>query len=144
MELLSKNKMLACLWLELITDGKIEEICSITSPTWRMHGGPPAMPAGHEGVRFLFGTFDDIQQRWTVDQIIAEGNKVVIRAMNSCMQNSFFGIPASGKQQVFACTFIFLIVDGLIQETWRNADDLGRLLQIGARLMPPLEPAKNP
>ncbi|MGH3612181.1 MAG: hypothetical protein ACRDRK_06130 [Pseudonocardia sp.] len=36
-------------------------------------------------------------------------------------------------RQVFTATFIHRIVDGLVVETWRNADDLGRLIQLGAR-----------
>jgi hypothetical protein len=32
--------------------------------------------------------------------------------------------------------FIHHIVDGLLVETWRNADDLGRVLQLGARIVP--------
>jgi hypothetical protein len=32
--------------------------------------------------------------------------------------------------------FIHHVADGLIQQTWRNADDLGRLLQLGARIEP--------
>ena len=49
---------------------------------------------------------------------------------------SFEGIDGAGKQQVFTATFIHRIADGLIQQTWRNADDLGRLFQLGARLVP--------
>jgi predicted ester cyclase len=61
---------------------------------------------------------------------------VVVRATNSCIQDEFLGVPAAGKRQVFTATFTFRIVDGMIVETWRNADDLGRLLQLGARIEP--------
>jgi hypothetical protein len=37
---------------------------------------------------------------------------------------------------VFTATFTFRIADGLIAEIWRNADDLVRLLQLGARIVP--------
>lgn len=109
----------------------------MTAPTWKMHGGPPVMPEGPDGVRYVFSTFDHINQHWTVNQIIAEGDRVAVRATNTCMQSSFLGIPAAGKQQTFTCTFIFHIVDGMMLETWRNADDLGRLMQLGARMLPP-------
>ena len=36
--------------------------------------------------------------------------------------------------QVFTATFVLRIVDGLVAQTWRNADDLGRLLRLGARI----------
>ncbi|WP_221390804.1 ester cyclase [Dyadobacter sp. NIV53] len=82
---------------------------------------------------------DHIDQKWTVNDMIGEGEKVAVRATNSCMQSSFLGIPAAGKRQEFTCTFIFHFVDGKMVETWRNANDLGRMLQIGARILPPLE-----
>lgn len=132
-----QNKALARHWLQLISENKVEELCAMTAPTWKMHGGPPVMPEGPDGVRYLFSTFDHIDQHWEVNLILAEGDQVAVRATNTCRQNNFFGIPATGKQQVFTCTFIFHIVDGLMQETWRNADDLGRVLQLGATLTPP-------
>jgi predicted ester cyclase len=108
---------------------------------WIMEGGPADLPPGHAGLRTLFGTFGDITQEWTIDDVIAEGDKVVVRATNRCTQDSFFGIPAAGIEQVFTATFTFQILDGLVQRTWRNAADLQRLLQLGARLLPPAERA---
>lgn len=138
MSTLEENKRIAQRWLQLVSEGKIDEICAMTHPTWTMIGGPPVMPSGPDGVRYLFGTFDNIDQQWTVDLVLAEGDKVAVRATNTCMQDSFFGIPGRGRQQVFTATFIFHIVDGMVLTTWRNANDLGRLLQLGARLEPPV------
>ncbi|GAB3918168.1 ester cyclase [Larkinella terrae] len=136
MSVIEKNKELAQLWLQLVSEGKIEELCALTHPEWKMYGGPPVMPSGPDGIRFLFGTFDHVDQLWEVNLMLAEGDLVAVRATNTCLQNSFFGIPAQGKQQVFTSTFIFHIVDGLMIQTWRNADDLGRVLQLGAKLVP--------
>ena len=71
-----------------------------------------------------------------IEDVIAEGDKVVVRATNTCVQESFFGVPGGGRQQTFTAIFIFRLVDGKVAETWRNADDLGRLLQLGARIGP--------
>ena len=139
MSKIDENKRLACQWLEFVGEHNVEALCATTSPTWTMHGGPPNLPCGPEGVRALFGTFGPIEQTWTLEDVIAEGNKVVVRATNSCRQDQFMGIPTHGRWQVFSATFIHLIVDGLVCETWRNADDLGRMLQIGARLVPSSE-----
>ncbi|MHC5761982.1 ester cyclase [Nostoc sp.] len=136
MSSIEDNKIIAQRWMELISKHKIEEICEITAPTWKMHGGLPGLPLGPEGVRKLFGSFGAIQQKWTIEDVIAEGDKVVIRATNTCIQESFLGIPSRGRQQTFTATFIHYIADGKIIETWRNADDLGRVLQLGARIEP--------
>lgn len=130
------NKIIARYWLEFISTGNIEAICRITAPEWRMHGGLPGLPSGPDGVRKLFSSFGKIKQEWKLDAIIAEGDKVVVRATNRCIQESFLGVPAFGRKQTFSATFIHRIVNGKIQETWRNADDLGRVIQLGARIIP--------
>lgn len=131
------NKQLAIHWLNLVSKGDIDEMYRSTSPMWRMHGGPPDLPTGHEGLRALFGTIGPVDQQWTIDDVIAEGDKVVVRATNNCVQENFLGIPAAGIRQIFTATFTFRVADGLVMETWRNADDLGRLLQLGAQIVPP-------
>lgn len=136
MDSLERNKALARRFLELVGEHDVEALCEMTAPTWTMHGGPPGLPPGHEGLRELFRTFGQIEQSWTIDDVIAEDDKVVVRATNSCVQDSFLGVPARGKRQTFSATFIHRIGTDKILETWRNADDLGRLLQLGARIEP--------
>jgi ketosteroid isomerase-like protein len=136
MSVIEENKDLARRFLELVEEHDVEAICALIAPAWRMVGGPPDLAPGPEGMRALFAGFGPIEQRWTVEDVIAEGDKVVVRAVNTCVQDSFFGIPAGGRTQTFTATFIHRIADGKIQETWRNADDLGRLFQLGARLVP--------
>jgi hypothetical protein len=131
------KKELAVRWLELISAGDVDELCRTSSPTWTMVGGPPGLPSGPKGIRTLFGTFGEITQTWHVEQVIGEGDRVVVRATCRCTQDSFLGVPAAGIEQVFTATFVFRIADGLVQNVWRNADDLGRLLQLGATITPP-------
>lgn len=136
MSSIEDNKTIARRWLELISEHRVEEICEMTAPNWQMHGGPPELVPGPDGVRELFRQIGPIDQKWTIEDIIAEGDKVVVRATNTCVQESFLGIPGRSRQQTFTATFIHWIVDGKIIETWRNADDLGRVLQLGARIEP--------
>jgi predicted ester cyclase len=136
MSSIQENKHTARRWIELITEHRVEEICEMTAPAWTMHGGPPGLPSGHQGVRELFRAIGPVSQVWTIEDIIAEGDKVVLRATNSCMQETFLGIPGRGVRQTFTATFILRIENGKVLETWRNADDLGRVLQLGARITP--------
>ena len=131
------NKRLAVRWLELVSAGEVDELCRMTDASWTMVGGPPDLPTGPDGIRALFATFGEITQTWQIDDVISEGDKVVVRATNRCVQDSFFGVPASGVEQVFTAMFIFQFADGLAIRTWRNAADLQRLLQLGARIVPP-------
>ncbi len=135
MSLIQDNKAIARRWLELVSEDQIEEICEMTAPTWTMHGGPPqGLPSGPTGVRELFRIIGPVDQRWTIADVIAEDDKVVVRATNTLEQDTFLGIPARGREQTFTATFIHRIADGKIVETWRNADDLGRVLQLGVSL----------
>ncbi len=136
MDTLAENKRIARRWLELVSAHQVEEICALTAPTWTMRGGPPNLPSGPEGIRALFQHLGPVEQIWMIEDVIAEGDKVVLRSTNSCVQESFFGIDGRGKPQIFSATFILRIADGLVQDTWRNADDLGRLLQLGAQIVP--------
>jgi len=55
----------------------------------------------------LFDSFGEITREWTIDDVIADGDRVAVRATNRCVQDSFFGIPAAGFELVFTATFIF-------------------------------------
>jgi len=131
-----ENKRIARRFLELVGEHDVEALCGMVVPTWTMQGGPPGLPPGPDGLRELFRTFGETDQTWTIEDVIAEGDKVVVRAMNRCLQESFLGVPSHGQWQTFSAMFIHRISDGRIVETWRNADDLGRLLQLGARIEP--------
>ena len=134
---LTTNKRLAVAFLNLISDGDVDALATLITPTWTMEGGPLDLPAGHEGLRVLFDHIGGVRQRWTVDDVIAEGDRVVVRATNHCEQDSFFGVPGRGIVQVFTATFTMQIVDGLVARIWRNAADLQRLFQLGDRILPP-------
>ena len=139
---LENNKQLATRFLQLVSEGNVAEICKIISQDWKMNIGlgKAEIPKGHEGMKKLFETFGKIKQQWFVNDVIAEDDKVVVRATNKCWQENFLGIPSYGKTQIFTASFIHRIVNGKIAETWRNADDLGRVMQLGARIQPADEP----
>ena len=140
---LERNKLIACMWLDLVSRHDVEALCALTSPAWTMFGGPPGLPAGPEGIRALFRSIGPVEQRWTIEDVIAEGDRVAVRATNRCVQDEFLGIPGGGRTQVFTATFVFRIADDRVVTTWRNADDLGRVLQLGARLAPPIRPRRS-
>jgi predicted ester cyclase len=134
---LQANKDLAVGWLLNLNQGRIDQMLATTADDWQMHGGPPALPTGRAGVLALLEHIGPIDQTWSIADVIAEGDRVVVRAVNTCVQDSFLGLPAAHVRQVFTATFTFRIVDGMVHEIWRNADDLGRVLQLGATLLPP-------
>jgi len=127
---MKNNKLIGRLWMEFIRKGDIEGICAVTAPDWTMHGGLSDLPGEQPlRIRKLFSLYRPGTERWNIEHIIAEDDLVVIRAVNLDESN----------EPLFTATFIHRIVNGRIQETWRNADDLQRLLQLGANIVPPIK-----
>jgi predicted ester cyclase len=136
MSVTEDNERIGRRFLSLVSEHDIDGLIAMVTPTWIMYGGPLGLPAGEAGICELFAMFGNIKQQWTVEDVIATGDKVAVRATNTVEQGSFFGIPRHGRRQVFTAMFIHRITGGLINQTGRNADDLGRLLQLGARIEP--------
>jgi steroid delta-isomerase-like uncharacterized protein len=93
---------------------------------------PTGGPRGaRDFVETLHASFPDA--RIEIDDIIAEGDRVVIRWHSSgTHQGELMGIPASGRRAHTTGIGIDRIVDGKIVESWTNWDTLGLLAQIGA------------
>jgi predicted ester cyclase len=136
MSAIQENEEIGRRFLALVSEHDIDGLISMITPAWIMHGGPPGLPGGEAGIRQLFATFGRIKQQWIVEDAIATADKVAVRATNTVEQDNFLGIPSYGRQQVFTAMFMHHITGGLISQTWRNADDLSRLLQLGARIEP--------
>ena len=65
------------------------------------------------------------------EELVAEGDKVVARIT---IQGTY---APTGKQAVWTATAVHRIADGKIAEMWTNEDRLGRLLQLGFRIVSP-------
>jgi steroid delta-isomerase-like uncharacterized protein len=70
--------------------------------------------------------------RFTIEEMIAEGDRVVVRqTFRGTHQGDFMGIPATGKQVTATEIEIFCVRNGKSVENWTNGDDLGLLQQLG-------------
>jgi len=68
----------------------------------------------------------------TVDDIVAEGDKVAVRVTwRGTHLGDFIGIPPTGKTFEMTNTAIFRIADGKWAETWATVDNLGLMQQLG-------------
>jgi predicted ester cyclase len=73
----------------------------------------------------------------TIEDIIAEGDKVVVRwtlrgMHQGVLQSPLGPIPPTGKQVTVTGIHIFRIADGKIAERWAETDMLDALQQLGA------------
>jgi steroid delta-isomerase-like uncharacterized protein len=75
--------------------------------------------------------------RVTIEDMIAEGDKVVTRYTSSGTQKGdFMGIPATGKEVTLTSICISRIAEGKIAEEWEEFDALGFMQKLGA--IPPI------
>jgi steroid delta-isomerase-like uncharacterized protein len=100
--------------------------------------GRPEPLLGPAGYLTIIGMmragFPDIQ--WTLDKMIAEGDKVAARfTMRGTHQGAFFGVPPSGKKIEVKAMNFYRISDGKFVEEHGQPDLLGLLQQIGAAQM---------
>jgi len=78
----------------------------------------------------LLAAFPDIS--FTVEDMIAEGDKVVTRwTMNATHKGQFGGIPPTGKRVSIIGVDISRIVAGKIVESWMYSDRVGLMQQLG-------------
>ena len=75
--------------------------------------------------------------RVTIEEMIAEGDKVVTRYTSSgTHKGEFMGIAATGKKVVVTGIVITRVDKGKIAEDWEEFDAMGFMVQLGA--IPPI------
>ncbi|MFQ6116758.1 MAG: ester cyclase [Candidatus Bipolaricaulia bacterium] len=98
----------------------------------------PNVPPGPEGIKQEFTVFrrafPDLNA--TIEEIIAEGDKVVTRlTIRGTHKGEFMGIAATGKQMILSVIDIVRISGGKVAERWGVEDNLGLMRQLG--VVPP-------
>jgi len=101
---------------------------------------PPGIPRDREGVKqltaMLRGAFPDF--RATIDDMVAEGDKVVMRmTWRGTHKGEFMGIPPTGKSVSFGVIDIIRIAGGKFVEHWGQMDTMSLMQQLGAIPTPP-------
>src|SRR6476620_9883283 len=93
---------------------------------------PMRGPAGYLSIiQMMREGFPDIQ--WTLEEMIAEGDKVAARfTMRGTHLGTFFGVPSTGKKIEVQAMNFYRFSDGQIVEERGQPDLLGLLQQIGA------------
>jgi steroid delta-isomerase-like uncharacterized protein len=86
-------------------------------------------------VGILLGAFSPLQ--FTIEDLIAEGDKVVARWTNAGTDSGgFMGMPATGNQFGIAGIDIYVLRDGRLAEHWHVVDMLTQMQQLGLVLQP--------
>jgi steroid delta-isomerase-like uncharacterized protein len=104
------------------------------SPDYVDHSALPGFSPGPEGAKamlsMIHGAFPDL--RATIEDAIAEGDKVVVRkTWTGTHEGEFMGVPSTGKRVRFEGIVIWRIEAGQLAERWASIDRFGLMEQLG-------------
>jgi steroid delta-isomerase-like uncharacterized protein len=122
------------LWYEAFTKKDPALLDRILDETWVDIPGPPGTPAGPKGAKPLLAqltsTFPDL--KLTIEDILQDGNKVVVRArMAGTQKEAFMGFPSKNRKMDIQVVDIHEFKDGKIVRTWHTEDWMTGLHQLG-------------
>lgn len=111
---------------EGLNRGRLEVVDELFSTQFVDHSTPEQV-AGTVGVKEYFvavrGGFPDM--RVSIEDIVAEGEKVVVRTTwRGTHLSTYDGVPASGRRVARTLIQIFRIVHGQIEEEWNEGGSL--------------------
>lgn len=95
----------------------------------------PAPTPGPEGFRQVLGMFQSAfpDMHVTVEEILAEGDKVVTRGVfTGTHKGEFMGLPPSGASIQVKFIDIWRIENNRAAENWVRLDQVGLMQQVGA------------
>jgi len=128
---------------EILNDRRLDVIDEIATPEYVENDPLPGQGKGRDGLRdrvsMLVAALDP---HFSVEDVIAEGDRVVIRWRNVGNHvDSFLGIPATGRSFDIAGIDIYRLEDNRLAEHWHVVDQLTMLMQLGLIPAPDGTPA---
>ena len=118
---------------EVLNSKAIDVLPELAVAEYEEHDMLPGQGTGLAGLRDRVTMLTDaIDQHFTLEDIIAEGDRVVVRWTTKATQvGEFLGIPATGKSYTIPGIDIYRLQDGRMAEHWHVVDMLSMLQQIG-------------
>ncbi len=129
-----ENKALVCrLYDEVFAKWNLGVVDELIGSEFVGHEMPPGTPRGPVGFKQFYASlrvaFPDL--RYTVDDVIAEGDRVVVRWTWQCThQGDFMGVAATGKRATVPGIAIYRVARGKCVERWVELNMLGLLQQL--------------
>jgi steroid delta-isomerase-like uncharacterized protein len=128
------NKALVRRAAEGFSTGDIATLDEFYAADMVDHNPAPGQAPGLEGLKQSFMMFHSAfpDMSYTLEDIIAEGDKVVTRGtIRGTHKGAFLGIPPTGNQVAVTGIDIWRVADGKPVEVWHNEDQLGMMQQLG-------------
>ncbi len=125
------NKTITRNFYAALTEGNFAAIDEIVSEDFIEHEEIPTDADGRDGLREMFeelhASFSDFAM--TIEDMVAEGDKVFVRAtMQGIQRAEFLGIPSQGKPMLVPVADVLRFEGGRIVEHW-GLMDTGQMMQ---------------
>ncbi|MEU0405995.1 ester cyclase [Streptomyces sp. NPDC006197] len=120
------------LFEEVLNERRVEVIDELASTNYQENDPLPGQREGREGLKDRVTMLvEGLSPTFTIEDLIAEGDRVVIRWTNNATHSgTFLGIPPTGRSCRFAGIDIFRLDDGRLVEHWDVVDQLSMLRQL--------------
>jgi predicted ester cyclase len=130
------NKTVARRVLEEIFPANDEDaLREVISDQFVNHEAPAGTPPGLGAITMFMDLLNQAfsEQRWEIHDVIAEGDKVVIRCTHSGVHTGeYFGLPATGRRFAYQQMHVVRVTDGKGVEHWAVRDDASLARQLTA------------
>ena len=132
-----ENKKLIRRYQEAYNKGDFERLHEFLAPDWVAHTWTPGIPKSLAATREVhlmhLSACPDLE--YTIDDLIAEGDRVVARfTVRGTHLGPLMGFAPTGKRLEVQGISIFRIAGGKIVEHWAVSDIAGLFVQLGAAL----------
>lgn len=117
------NKTLVRRYFETFNSGQLERLEEVLAPDYgdRLEGQAAGIAVIRNYLRGLKASFPDFT--WTIEQIIAEGDRVAVpNRVSGTHVHDFGGLKATGNKVDFKAFQIYRVAHGRIAEHWEVAD----------------------
>lgn len=129
-----ENKAIVRRWVEAFNEGNLDAVDELVTDSYVRHDPNSPEVRGPEEEKQLIAmyrsAFPDLH--FTIEDMVAEGDKVVIRvSISATHKGELLGIPPTDKQLMFTATETYRLAEGKIAEQWVNMDTFGMMQQLG-------------
>ncbi len=128
-----ENKAFIRRKVEELNQGNVAALDESYDPNFVYHdSNNPQAYSCQDYFSWLTSLWAALAPQLTIEDLIAEGDKVVMRyTLRGSHQKPWRGVAATGKPLTITATITYRILDGKIAEAWQNADALSLVQQIG-------------
>ncbi len=123
---------------EVLNKRDLDLLDQVVRPDYIEHDPLPGQREGIDGLKDRYQMlFDGLDPQFTIEDMIAEGDRVAVRWVNRGTNiGEFLGAPATNRSFATPGIDIYRLEGGKLAEHWHVVDVFGQMIQLG-QLPPP-------